>query len=79
MKQESLIPFNPYNVGSRAMHPFDKDGNPVQTLHGGAPTEGYKPYKHTETGPALWIVGLGSLGGFLAWTKKYWKPGIPHP
>lgn len=71
--QENLLPFNPYTVGSSVRHPFDAKGNPVQTLHAGAPTKGYKPYKHTETGPALWIAGVGSLAVFLWGTRKYLK------
>ncbi|OGJ55935.1 hypothetical protein A3D88_00870 [Candidatus Peribacteria bacterium RIFCSPHIGHO2_02_FULL_52_16] len=70
----SLVPVNPYTVGSAAEHPFAD-----QNLHGGAPQEGYKsipgykPFKHTDTGPALWIVSGVSLAAFLFATRRFWK------
>ena len=73
----SLVPVNPYTVASTAEHPYAAaDG---EGLHSGAPQEGYKsipgykPFKHTDTGPALWIVSGASIAFFLFATRRFWK------
>ena len=72
--QDAAIPYNPYRVGSDLTHPYDSVGD--AGTHAGAPTyptKGYKPFKHTDTGPALWIVSGMSIGAFLWMTRKYLK------
>ncbi|MBI3331732.1 hypothetical protein HYZ99_02115 [Candidatus Peregrinibacteria bacterium] len=67
--QEGILPYNPYKVGSDTEHPFNEAGEP---LHGGAPLisrPGFKPYRTTDAGPALWIVSILSIG-MLAWVTR---------
>ena len=74
--QDAAIPYNPYRVGSDLTHPYDSTGDISDGTHAGAPTyptKGYKPFKHTDTGPALWIVSGVSIAVFLWFTRKYMK------
>lgn len=61
-EQNSLIPYNPYTVGSTRDHPFDASGEPVDGTHAGAPlrgfknVKGFKPFTQPKTGPGLWVA-----------------------
>ncbi len=72
-KQNSLIPYNPYTVGSTREHPFDTSGEPVSdTAHAGAPlknVKGYKPFTQPKTGPGLWVAVALSLAAVTFVTR----------
>lgn len=64
--QASLIPTNPYTVGSGVRGPAQPQG-----LHGGAPLTTPRPYRQPATGPALWIVSALSLLAFWWGMRRF--------
>lgn len=75
----TLIPMNPYTVGSNKDHPFDAAGNPLPagssssskaktTLHGGAPTS--RPISQPATGAGTALVILTSIGMLTLFKRK---------
>lgn len=71
--QSSLLPENPYTVGSNRSHPFDASGTPVENtsvLHAGAPLRGILPERQPETGSNQWPIAIASILALLALTGR---------
>lgn len=71
------IPQNPYALGSDRVHPFDANGEPIESLfdstpHSGAP----RPISQPETGPGLWAVILLSFGGIFVAARRSLKQEV---
>jgi len=66
------IPFNPYTEDSQRIHPFDTQGNPIESAFGDLPTQnnpapivnrnGSSPLSQPSTGAGgTWLLILGSV------------------
>lgn len=75
------IPRNPYTADSTRVHPFDADGNPIESAFGDIPspqpstaprvnTNGRGPIRQPETGAGgILFILLGSIAGLFYATK----------
>lgn len=73
-----IVPVNPYTVDGTRQHPFNSDGNPLDSYNTTRPpTAGHRPAQNAETGPTIWLTIILSLAGFAFVTRRAFQSMRP--